>query len=225
MGIEGWSFVVAVLALFTAGWVGIYARSQAASARGQLEVAQQVRREQNEPYVLVTIRPQESTPGLLVLVVQNTGPTMARDVKITCSPDLSSSIGDDVTEALQSALARTIAMLPPGQRLEYLFDTGRRFQSDLPMVFEFTVEAQGPMGPVEPLHYVVDLHSLTEALMGERPTKQLEKELEKISNQFKEFVKSYETANQQEISATVARRREEWQRRNAERERGNGADE
>lgn len=214
MKAEHWSLVVSVLAFLAAAWAMKYARAQAQSAEGQLEVARQVHREQNEPYVIVDIQPQDARPLALVLVIQNIGPTMARNVRISVTPDLTSSQGDDVSEALARVLARTIAMIPPGRRLEYLFDFGTvRFKSDLPMLFEFTVNSEGPAGPVEELTYTVDLDVLSEALIGQRPTKPLEERLDKISKSLKEFTRSHRDANQDAITATRSRRAEEARQR------------
>ncbi|MGW0866465.1 hypothetical protein [Streptomyces sp. NPDC002611] len=99
------------------------AQSQAAVeqvrvARQQLEQAERVHREQNEPYVIVDIQPDAPGSSLLVVAIENIGPTMARDVKVTTDPPLASASGDNLTERLQRGLARTIPMLPPGRRLK-----------------------------------------------------------------------------------------------------------
>lgn len=212
METEQWSLVVAVLAFLLAGWAIKYARAQAISAEGQLDVARQVHREQNEPYVIVDIQPYDPGSYLLVLVVENVGPTMARNVQITASPDLESSHGHEITQALRSVVARTIPMIPPGRKLQYFFDTGARFESELPMVFDFTVTSEGPMGPVETLHYTVDMRVITEELVGERQTKKLEEQLGKMADGLLKLGKYYQAANQQAISDTNQRRRDEVRR-------------
>lgn len=217
MEIEQWSLVVSVLAFCVAGWAIKYARAQAASAQGQLEVARQVHREQNEPYVIVDIQPYDPGSFVLVLVIENVGTTMARNVKITASPELESSHGSAVTEALQSVIARTISMIPPGRKHQYFFDTSQRFQSGLPVVFEFAVTSEGPMGPVETLRYTVDLAAIKEELIGERPTKKLEEKVGKVADSLRDLSKYYQSANQQAIAATGQRRTEEIDRQLAAR--------
>ncbi|WP_407560415.1 hypothetical protein [Streptomyces sp. 184] len=216
MSMDQWSFLVAILALLVAAWAIKYARSQAKSAEAQLEVARRVHREQNEPYVIVDIRPDEPGSFALALVIENVGPTMARNVKINTTPSLTSSLGEDVSLALQRVLSQTIPMIPPGRRLVYLFDIGKRFDSGLPMAFEFIVRSEGPMGPVEELRYTVDLGVLSEALIGRRPTKGMEKHLDKIGKSLKEFTRHFMEANDQAIAATHTRRFEAYQRRLSE---------
>ncbi|MFE2844342.1 hypothetical protein ACFXKS_12395 [Streptomyces scopuliridis] len=216
METDQWSLVVAVLAFVSAGWAVKYSRAQALSAQGQLDVARQVHREQSEPYVIVDIQPYDPGTHLLVLVIQNVGPTVARNVRVTATPELSSTHGDEITQALQNVTARTIPMIPPGRRLQYFFDTGARFGSALPMEFEFTVTSEGPMGPVETLRYTVDLAILTEELIGERPTKKLEEKLGKIADGVRDVGKYYQAANEIPISETNQRRRDEVSRRLAE---------
>ncbi|MFC8262703.1 hypothetical protein ACFUNF_35100 [Streptomyces sp. NPDC057291] len=224
METDQWSLAVSALALLVAAWAIKYGRDQAVSARGQLDVARQVHREQNEPYVIVDVQPHDPGSFLLVLVIENVGPTMARNVKITASPELQSSHGGDVSEALQSVVARTIAMIPPGRKHKYFFDTSKRFQSDLPLVFEFAVTSDGPMGPVETLRYTVDLAGIKEELVGERPTKKLEEKVGKLADELRDLGKHYQAVNEEAIVATRQRRMDEFSQRLAQRSADSSGD-
>lgn len=207
MGTEEWSLVVAALALLVSGlttwWTVKYAKAQ-------LDLAHRVQRESSEPYVVVDIEPSEPGSFVMVLSVRNTGPTMARNVRLTASPELTSSRGADITEMLQRVLARPIPVLPPRRRLTYFFDTSQRFKTDLPMAFDFTVHAQGPAGAVEPLHYKVDLDVYGEALVGQRPTKFLEERLKKLEKPLVKLAKDYYAVNQTAIQAEGRRRIATW---------------
>ncbi|WP_327392561.1 hypothetical protein OG533_19715 [Streptomyces sp. NBC_01186] len=119
------------------------AGEQVAVAHLQLEQAKAAHREQNEPYVIVDIQPRDPASGVLVVVVENIGPTVARNVRIAADPPLVSGWGDDLTQMLQRAMSRTIPMLPPGRRLEYLLDNHARFESDLPTAYNFTSFPKG----------------------------------------------------------------------------------
>ncbi|MFP1662739.1 hypothetical protein ACLCDR_14920 [Streptomyces cavourensis] len=103
--------------------------------------------------------------------------------------------------------------MPPGRRLAYFFDTNNRWESDLPMVFEFTVESTGPYGPMEATRYLVDLNVLGANTMLERPSKKLEDEVQKVQSLLKAFGDNYEAANLPAIREAVAIRREEGMRR------------
>lgn len=178
---DDWTVAVAVVAAAVAIWQACIARR---SATQQLDLAERIHREQNEPYVIVDIQPDHSS-GAVLLVVENIGPTVARNVRISCDPPLASGWAPeegqpDLTRALQDTLART-TMLLPRRRLTFLLDDRERFQNtELPRVYTFTVNADGPAGPVETLEYTVDLDAMVWVLLEARPTKQLEEKLAKI---------------------------------------------
>ncbi|MFB7472366.1 hypothetical protein [Kitasatospora sp. NPDC056184] len=189
------------------------ADEQVTIARQQLDHARAAQREQNEPYVIVDIQPSDPSSGVLVVVIENIGPSVARNVRISADPPLVSGWGDDLTEMLQRALDRTIPMLPPGRRLEYLLDDQQRFKSDLPTAYHFTVQSDGPYGPIETLEYTVDFSTWAESLMGKRPTKQLEDKLDRIDKRLKDLAESYGLANAPGIRDERARRYEAMQER------------
>ncbi|MET8517531.1 hypothetical protein [Streptomyces sp. NPDC005077] len=179
---DNWAVVVAVVAAVIAVWQAHIARISAAK---QLALAERIHREQNEPYVIVDIQPDLSS-GAVLLVVENVGPTVARNVRISCAPPLESAWTPaegqpDLTRVIQEILARTIPMLPPRRRLTFLLDNQERFQNtELPRVYMFTVNADGPDGAVETLEYTVDLDAMAWVLLETRPTKQIEVKLTKI---------------------------------------------
>ncbi|NUP18415.1 MAG: hypothetical protein HOZ81_20485 [Streptomyces sp.] len=184
--------VIAIAAAVISAWQASIARS---STKQQLALTERIHREQNEPYVIVDIQPQDPYSGVLVVIIENIGPTVARNVRISCDPPLVSGWGDDLTEMVQHALSRTIPMMPPGRRLEFLLDNQERFNSDLPMAYTFTVNSEGPAGPVETLEYTVDFGTWAESLLKTRPTKQVEDKLGKIHDHLKKLSDNYKLAN------------------------------
>ncbi|MFF9512373.1 hypothetical protein ACF1BU_36615 [Streptomyces sp. NPDC014724] len=133
---------VAVVAAVIAAWQAAIARRSAAQ---QLAFAERIHREQKESYVIVGIQP-DSLHGALLLVVENTGSTVARNVRISCDPpgvQLAPRGGwAGADPVIQQVLARTIPMLPPRRRLTFLLDQPERFQNtELPRVYTFTVNA------------------------------------------------------------------------------------
>ncbi|MER7049527.1 hypothetical protein [Streptomyces jumonjinensis] len=112
------------------------------------------------------IRPRIPGSSLLVLVVENIGQTPARDVRITVDPPLETTLGAERAAILARAVGRPIATLPPKRRLPFVMDVSHRlYNSDLPLVYEFRIEAVGPFGPIEPLVYTVDLEALKESAL------------------------------------------------------------
>ncbi|MEV5138917.1 hypothetical protein AB0K71_28995 [Streptomyces syringium] len=179
---DDWAVVAAIVAAVVAFWQASIARR---SAGRQLALTERIHREQNEPYVVVDIQP-ERNGGALLLVVENTGPTVARNVRISCDPPLESGWapeGDrwDLTQVIQGVLARPIPVLPPRRRLTFLLDNQERFgNTELPRVYKFTVNADGPAGAVETSEYTVDLDAVRWVLLENWPTRQLEAKLGKI---------------------------------------------
>lgn len=189
--------------------------------RQQLGQAEQAQREQNEPYVIVDIQPREPGAGVLVLVIENIGPTLARNVQITATPPLVSGWDDAITQTLEGVLAGTIPMLPPGRRLEFPFDDQHRFSSSLPTAYDFTVKAEGPYGPMEDLTYTVDFGMWGESLMGERHMKRLEQKVGEVGANLKKLVDHYGKAN---APAIRNEREQQFARLRQQARRGDASD-
>lgn len=138
------------------------AEESARAAERQIQLTEQIRREQAEPYVVVDIRPSDHVSHVFELVIENVGPTVARNVRIRFDPPLE-RVGEasrphwtPIRESL--LLTQGIPLMPPGRRMEWFIDTTHeRFDSDLPMQYTATVDAEGPFGPVETLTYKIDL--------------------------------------------------------------------
>ncbi|WP_338704230.1 hypothetical protein V2W30_40740 (plasmid) [Streptomyces sp. Q6] len=219
MHTDQWSLVVAIasaLVACVAAYQVKYARQQTEAAQNSLALAERVQKESSEPYVIVTIQPRDPWSLVLVVAIENIGPTVARNVRINVVPEIESSVDEDATAHLREALARRIPVLPPGHKLEYLFDTNQRWETDLPMAYQFTVHAHGPAGPVETMQYDADLHVLGAVLRGERPTQKVEDKLGKVVDHLKSISSNYATANRQAIDETNRRRLETLRQRQQE---------
>ncbi|MGW4020697.1 hypothetical protein [Streptomyces sp. NPDC005009] len=163
------------------------ANRQVEAAVRQVEIAERAHREAAEPYIVVDIRSR--TPGsmLLVLAIENLGTTLARNVRISISPPLQSSLGPERVEAINSVLSRPISQMPPRGVLKYTLDVGFGLfeDSSLPRVYSVTVNADGPYGAVETLNYVIDLNILQNAALDretiEWSTKVLADEAKKMT--------------------------------------------
>jgi hypothetical protein len=221
-GFTFWQARTAADSATQAGRQARAAEDQVRIARGQLEqaehahreqlaLAERVHREQNEPYVVVDIGPDQPGSSLLVLSIHNIGPTMARNVRIHVTPALEST-HEKLTPRLVSAVSQVIPMLPPNRRLVYAFDSPQRWGSDLPMRYDFTVDAIGPYDAVETLTCTVDLEVLAGHLVGERPLKRMERHLGEIESRLKALASTYEKANSEAIRAHYDRKMEERRR-------------
>lgn len=134
----------------------------ARAAEEQTGIQRQLRIDAAQPYVWVDIRPDDSTGTLLNLVVGNSGPTVATNVRVKTEPPLPfiDQLKDRVAAA-ERLLAEGIQSLPPGRT--YSWPLGQGFdliESDSPSEYRFTVAANGPFGVMPTLAYVVDLSAL-----------------------------------------------------------------
>lgn len=104
---------------------------------------------------------------ILVLVVGNSGPTVAKDVRVTFSPSLAESMPDELREKValmerylcEGAGLRSIT---PERVFTWSVGPGHKILSpsrELPEVL-VTVTGQGPSGPLEPLTYWLALKDL-----------------------------------------------------------------
>ncbi|MGW4424932.1 hypothetical protein [Streptosporangium sp. NPDC004631] len=170
----------------------VSARNQAETAARQFALEQRVYRESQEPYVVVDIRPSEFAPEMFLLIIENIGPTIARDIHITADPPFQRTWDKEDVEPFANALIFTqgIPYMPPGRKLEIMFDVGfHLFASDLPRRYRVRVDANGPFGPVEPLTYLIDLeyyagleyHKIKTIHQGVQELEKLRKQMEKVA--------------------------------------------
>ncbi|MCZ2807558.1 hypothetical protein O2W18_20830 [Modestobacter sp. VKM Ac-2983] len=99
------------------------ASGQLTVASDQLEEARTLRREQAQPYVVMSAVPNQAMPEFIEVVIQNLGTTGARDVIISCTPPLVRTDQED--RAQEVKLPGTIPFLAPGQEWRTFWDQGR----------------------------------------------------------------------------------------------------
>ena len=124
----------------------------------QVREARRTREDQARPFVIVDIQPSPVWWNIFNLVIENVGTTLARDVAISFTPELSTSQKD--YDLANSALIKEgIPSLPPRRRIQVLFDVSHeRKKTDLPMRYEAEVSFKDARGrQQESLRYVIDL--------------------------------------------------------------------
>ncbi|MET9309223.1 hypothetical protein ACFY65_26170 [Streptomyces cellulosae] len=179
------ALIAIVVSVFTAVGTFIYTHQQMREARTANALTKKAQQEQVQPYVIADIR--ERVPGsqVLTFIIENTGPTMARDVQLKVDPPLRSTFGADAEATLNAAVTRKISVLPPGRSLSFFMDVGHKLlNSDLPLRYTVEVKSGGPFGAIEALTYTIDLGMLKDSLVSteslEWSTRQISKEAEKI---------------------------------------------
>ena len=95
---------LAVIALVVS-LLGIgYTHQQTKQAKRANQLTEQAQREQVQPYVIADIRERVSGSQLLCFFIENTGPTMARDVQLAVNPPLQSTLGAKAADRLNEAV-------------------------------------------------------------------------------------------------------------------------
>jgi hypothetical protein len=175
------AFIAAVAAYFN--FQSTRAANRAARAADeQTKIQQRLRIEAAQPYVWADVRGDEVTGTLLNLVVGNSGPSFARNVRLKVEPPLPAI--DELRERAETAqalLSGGIGSLGPGRILSWPLGQGfNLIKESGPQAHTFTVTADGPFGPIPALTYVVNiadlrasldrpqgsLHQLTQAVQG-----------------------------------------------------------
>ncbi len=151
---EQWSALGAMLTAAVAVVAAVVAYFQVREAR-------RLREEQAKPFVIVDIQPSTASRHILNLVIENTGATLAKNVKIVFDPPVESSIPE---HGLQDSvlLQRGLPMVPPRRRLEFMFDSSvERHGRGLPLRYDVTVTYDDQRGrPQESLLFPIDLAPL-----------------------------------------------------------------
>lgn len=184
----------ALIALFFTGMAAF-------AAHKQTKLQKQIATDAAQPYVWADMRPDTQQGGLLTLVVGNSGPTVATNVRVSFDPLLQMPFQDGSGHALE-VLTRGIPSLPPGRT--FIWNLGGAWQivaADNPKRYALTIEADGPFGTLTPLTYTVDIDDIKQTrampdgslhLVTEAVTK-TNKTLESIANVFSDMERSRNT--------------------------------
>lgn len=117
-------------------------------AARQVGEARRTREEQAQPFVVVDLEPSPVWSKIINLVVENVGATLAREVRLSFEPRLSSTHVTGEWALNDTVLLKEgVAAMPPGRRIVALFDLAHeRYKSDLPMTYKVRVEFKDARG-------------------------------------------------------------------------------
>lgn len=130
-----------------------------AAARGQTQLQRDLAREATQPYVWADIQPDMQQGTMMHVVVGNSGPTVARRVRVTFDPPL--PVGSQLAEnvhGVEQVLANGIRSLAPNRVLRWSLGAGYDLlASEDPQVRTVRVRADGPHGPLPVLEFQIDI--------------------------------------------------------------------
>ena len=107
---------VSILSLLVAGFSLIYVRRSAKASREQTKQQKQAAKDAAQPMLWVDIRGDDGQGQALVLLLGNSGPSIARNVKVIFDPAPPSTL--DIKPILE-ILKQGIASLPPGRTMQW----------------------------------------------------------------------------------------------------------
>jgi hypothetical protein len=149
---------VSILSLMVAGFSLIYVRRSAKASREQTKQQKQASKDAAQPMLWVDIRGDDGQGQALVLLLGNSGPSIARNVKVILDPAPPSTL--DIKPILE-ILKQGIASLPPGRTMQWVLGAPHNaIDSDAHSAYRVRIEAEGPFGGIEPLEYVISVDDL-----------------------------------------------------------------
>lgn len=140
-------------------------REQVAAAREQTQLQRELAREALQPYVWADIQPDMQQGTVMHVAVGNSGPTVARNVRVTFDPPLpAGQQQSDKVESVQRTLAKGLRSLAPNRVIRWTLGAGYDLlSSDAPQVRTVRVEGDGPHGPLPILEIEIDISEWRQA--------------------------------------------------------------
>ena len=149
---------LSILSLLVAGFSLIYVRRSANASREQTKQQKQAAKDAAQPMLWVDIRGDDGHGQALFLLVGNSGPSIARNVKVIFDPAPPSTL--DIKPILE-ILKQGIASLAPGRTMQWALGAAHDTSDwDAHKAYRVRIEAEGPFGAIEPLEYVISVDDL-----------------------------------------------------------------
>lgn len=135
-------------------------RDQVEIAREQTQLQRALALEATQPYVWADIQPDVQQGTVLNLVVGNSGPTVATDVRITFDRPLPAPATRVASiQRIQETLANGLTSLAPGRVIRWSLGSSHDLMAEDASQFRsLRVEANGPHGPLPTLELGVDIN-------------------------------------------------------------------
>jgi hypothetical protein len=182
---------VSILSLMVAGFSLIYVRRSAKASREQTKQQKQAAKDAAQPMLWVDIRGDDGQGQALVLLLGNSGPSIARNVKVLFDPPPATL---DIKPILE-ILKKGIASVPPGRTMQWTLGAAQNASDrEGHKAYRVRIEAEGPFGAIEPLEYVIsvdDLHDSRIAPPGNLHAVAAElREMTKATKELNEIIRS-----------------------------------
>jgi hypothetical protein len=183
---------VSILSLLVAGFSLGYARRSANASREQTKQQKQAAKDATQPMLWVDIRGDDGQGQALLLLLGNSGPSIARNVKVILDPPPPATL--DIKPILE-ILKQGITSVPPGRTMQWTLGAAQNTSDwNGHKAYRVRIEAEGPFGDIEPLEYVIsvdDLHDSRAAPPGNLHAVAAElREMTKATKELNEIIRS-----------------------------------
>ena len=153
---------VSILSLLVAGFSLICVRRSAKASREQTKQQKQAAKDAAQPMLWVGVRGDDGQGQRPVLLLGNSGPSIARNVKVIFDPAPPSRV--DMKPMLE-ILKQGIASVPPGRTMKWTLGAPHNAVDwDAHKAYRVRIKAEGPFGVIEPLEYLISIDDLDGSL-------------------------------------------------------------
>lgn len=159
------SLAVAVVAAVAAVISAVFVLLQVQEMQRQTKLQRAIAQASAQPHVWADFRTFADDGWTLRFVVGNSGPTIARNVRVLVDPPLpSDERASEFIDRLRPKLERGLASLAPGHQLDWpLGGSPDLVNRAADLVHTIRIEYDGPFGPVEPTEFVFSFDDVRES--------------------------------------------------------------
>lgn len=187
------------VALLASGFAAIalpFTARAANAARRQTELQREIAEEARRPVLWADIRPHPEHRAMIHLFIGNSGPTTARDVRVTVDPPLLPGAQPCSCIEAQAQARAGIASVPPGRVINWTMGVGHELLDveDQPHEVQMRITGRDGGGVELVDEYLIRLSDIAFTSSGPG-------NLEDLTQEFKHFRSERKAANQHLVEA------------------------
>lgn len=157
------------------------------SAKRANELTERIHKDQSQPYVSVDLRGDKYQPTMAVLVLRNTGPTVASDAEVSFHPLLAL---DPQMPGPRQLDVWNVSSLAPGAEIVLPLGFGGRFFEVNQTKVQVTISARGLEGePIPELVYQLDVPQIARGAAGQKTINDVARAAGDIADHLRDIAK------------------------------------
>lgn len=186
---------LAIIAAVAAALSAVFVFFQVREMKRQTALQLEIRQASEQPYIWADIDIQQPNGWMLELVVGNSGPSVATNVRVRIDPPIKQAAGHEHLDAVFSRLAQGVASLAPGRRLYWTLGSSPDLVGGTgPFAHTVSIDCDGPFGPIPRAEYVIDLSDLKDSVAKRHGSlREISKSVDDVTKVLKEVVRKIES--------------------------------